>query len=67
MAIAVSHLEREKMWELEKIEINKMVKTKLTPLPVDPLELYCTPIMFARFVCALLSFSAHDLPAKYEI
>ena len=38
----------------------------MTPLPVDPPELFCTPIMFARFVCALLSFRARKFSAKYE-
>ena len=29
-------------------------------------EKYCTPVMFACFVCALLSFRAHEFPAKSE-
>ena len=53
-------------WELEKIEINKNNNTKLTPLPVDTCELYCTPVMFARFVCDLLSFRARKFPEKSE-
>ena len=27
---------------------------------------YCTPVMFAHFVCALLSFCARNFPVKYE-
>ena len=27
---------------------------------------YCTPVMFARFVCALLSFCAREFPVKSE-
>ena len=27
---------------------------------------YCTPVMFARFVCALLSFCACEFPAKFD-
>ena len=27
---------------------------------------YCTPVMFSRFICALLSFCARNVPAKYE-
>ena len=27
---------------------------------------YCTPVMFARFVCALFSFRARNFPAKSE-
>ena len=48
-------MERGKRWELAQRESNKKDETKLTPLPVDPRELYCnvTPVMFARFVCAL--------------
>ena len=45
-----------------KKKFNKKDKTKLTPLPVDPCELYCTPVVFARFVCALLSFHAQKFP-----
>ena len=37
---------------------------KLTPLPVDPHELYCTLVMFACLVCALLNFCAREFPAK---
>ena len=59
-------MERGKRWELEQIEINKKVKTMLTPLPVDPLELYCTPVVFSRFFCAKLSFCARKFPAKSE-
>ena len=39
---------------------------KLKPLPVDSHEVYYTPVMFARFVWALLSFHARKFPAKYE-
>ena len=39
---------------------------KLTPLPVNTYKLCCTPVMFAHFVCALLSFCAHGFPAKYD-
>ena len=28
---------------------------------------HCTPIIFYWFVCVLLSFCAHNFPAKYEI
>ena len=35
-------------------------------IPVDPCELCCTPVMFARFVCTLLNFSAREFPAKSE-
>ena len=31
-----------------------------------PHELYCTPVMFAGFICALLSFCACKFPAKPE-
>ena len=27
---------------------------------------YCAPNIFARFVCAMLSFRVHTFPAKYE-
>ena len=61
-------MERSKRWELAQGESNKKDKTKLTPLLVDSHELYCnvTPIMFSRFVCALLSFRAREFPARSE-
>ena len=42
-------------------------KTKLTPLLLMRAknqipQKYCTPVMFACFVCALLSFCAHEIP-----
>ena len=60
-------MERGERWELAKREINKKDKKKLTPLPVDPHKLYCnfTPVMFARFVCALI-FCAREFPVKSE-
>ena len=30
------------------------------------LQKYCIPVMFDRFVCALLSFSVWEFPAKSE-
>ena len=39
---------------------------KLTPLPVYPQKLYFTPVMFAYFVCALLSFCGREIPGKYK-
>ena len=39
---------------------------KLTPPHFDPRKLCCVPVMFARFVCALLSFREHKFPAKPE-
>ena len=61
-------MERGKRWELAQREIHKNDKTKLTPIPVDPRELYCnvTPVMFAQFFCDLLSFRVRDFPAKSE-
>ena len=59
-------MERGKRWESAQREINKKDKTKLTPLPVDPRELYCTPVVFAYFVCSLLSFCALEFPNKSE-
>ena len=55
-------------WDLVQIQSNKNDKTKLTPLPVDPQELYCnlTPVMLAHFFCVLLNFCARVFPAKYE-
>ena len=38
---------------------------KLTP-PERYARKYCTPVVFARFVCALLDFCAHNFPAKPE-
>ena len=52
---------RGKRRELARRESNKNDQTKLIPLPVDPHELYCTPVMFARFVCALLSLHSSFL------
>ena len=54
------------MWELAQIESNKKDNTELKPLPIDPHKLYYTPVMFDRFVYALLSFCARKFPAKYE-
>ena len=61
-------MERGKRWDLSKRESNKKDKKKLTPLPVDTRKLYCnvTPVMFARFVCALI-FRVREYPAKSEI
>ena len=59
-------MERGEVLELTQIEINKNDNTKFTPLPVDTCELYCTTVMFDRFVCALLSFCARKFPAKSE-
>ena len=53
-------------WELAQRKINKKDKTTLTPLHVNPCELYCTPVMFAWFVCALFIFRARKFPAKSE-
>ena len=36
----------------------------MTPLTFYPHELCCAPVMFNRFVCALLSFGAREFPAK---
>ena len=46
-------------------------KTKLKPILLicakyQSLQKYCTLVMFARFVCALLSFCARKFPAKSE-
>ena len=49
-------MKRLKRWELPQRESNTNYGKKLTPLPFDPRKLYCTPVMFARFVCAFLSF-----------
>ena len=59
-------MEREKRWELAQIESHKKDNTKLTPIPFNPRKVYCMTITFARFVCALLSFCAHEFPAKSE-
>ena len=59
-------MERGKRWELAQREINKKDNTKLTPHTVDPREIYYNvmPVMFARFVCALLIFFARNFPTK---
>ena len=47
-------------------------KTKLTPPRLIRVQhqipgKYCTPVMFTRFVCALLSFCVRKFPSKSEI
>ena len=61
-------MEGGQRWESAQREINKNDKKKLTPLPIDPRELYCnvTPVVFAHFVYASFSFSVCKFPVKYK-
>ena len=59
-------MKRVKRWELAKIEIHEKGDTKFTPLPVDPLTLYCMIDMFAHIVVALFNFCGHNFLVKYE-
>ena len=45
-----------------KRKYNKKDNTKLAPLPFYTRELFCAPVMFACFVCSLLSFCAREFP-----
>ena len=40
--------------------MDKKDKTKLTPLPVDASKMFCTFVMFTRFVLSI--FPAHEFP-----
>ena len=53
-------MEMVKRWQLSQRVSNKRVNTKLTPLPVDPCKLYCTPhnvrslcLCLVEFLCAI--------------